>query len=568
MREGGGRMALIGIDLGTTNSLVCICRDGKTVLIPNSLGGFLTPSAVSVEEDGSICVGAVAKERLVSRPDASAASFKRYMGTDRVFFLGGQRFTPQELSSFVLRQLKEDAERFLGEEVTEAVISVPAYFNDNQRYATKQAGKLAGIRVERLVNEPSAAALAASRISGEEEGSYLVFDFGGGTLDVSIVDYFDNVIEIIAVSGDNQLGGDDFDELIARKFCEVHGMVYEDLDRRERASLLRLSEECKRKLTGQREAELVYGPEGKKLELTSVMLAKMAQDIFGRIGQVISSALNDSGRKIEEINEVVLVGGSAKMPVITFFLQTYLGKKPCVIGSPDEVVAVGAGIYAGIKERREEIKDLILTDICPFTLGTNVVNYSDTSHPVMSPLIERNSILPTSRTSLYTNSYDNQTHIAIGVYQGESYYCHENIELGKIEMDILPVPKGKARFEVNFTYDINGILEVEVTDLQQNKKLWKVFTSGGVRVSEEEMERRIQEMQEYKLMPPGGIRTLLVQARGERLFRQFTGWRREAAASVMQQFQKALREQQNDQEIIRLAGEVEVAFDKLEGIKR
>ncbi|MBD5550090.1 MAG: molecular chaperone HscC [Lachnospiraceae bacterium] len=561
-------MALIGIDLGTTNSLVCIYRDGKTVLIPNSLGEFLTPSAVSLEEDGSICVGAIAKERLVSRPEASVASFKRYMGTNRVFFLEGQSFTPQELSSFVLRQLKEDAERFLGEKVTEAVISVPAYFNDNQRYATKQAGKLAGIRVERLVNEPSAAALAASRISGKKEGSYLVFDFGGGTLDVSVVDYFDNVIEIIAVSGDNQLGGDDFDELIARKFCEVHDIVYEDMDMRERASLLRLSEECKRKLTGQKEAELVYGPEGKKFTLTIVMLAKMAQGIFDRIGQVISDALNDSSRTIEEIDEVVLVGGSAKMPVITFFLQTYLGKRPCVIGSPDEVVAAGAGIYAGIKERREEIKDLILTDICPFTLGTSVVNYSDRSHPVMSPLIERNSILPTSRTNLYTNAYDNQTHITIGVYQGESYYCHENIELGKIEMDILPMPEGKACFAVNFTYDINGILEVEVTDLGQNKKLWKVFTSGSVRVSEEELEQRTQEMQEYKLMPPGGIRTKLVQARGERLFRQFTGWRREVVASVMAQLQKGLAEKQNDQGIIKLVKEVEAAFDKLEGIER
>lgn len=561
-------MAIIGIDLGTTNSLACTCRGGKTVLIPNPFGEFLTPSVVSVEKDGSISVGAVAKERLVSHPDESAASFKRFMGTNRTFILGGKCFTPQELSSFVLRQLKEDAEHFLGEEVTEAVISVPAYFNDNQRYATKQAGKLAGIKVERLVNEPSAAALAASRISGEEEGSYLVFDFGGGTLDVSVVDYFDNVIEIIAVNGDNRLGGDDFDELIARKFCEVHGMVFEELDMQERASLLRLSEECKRKLTVQREAELVYGPEEKKMELSSVILAKMAQKIFDRIGQVISGALSDSGRTIEEIDEVVLVGGSAKMPVIAFFLQACLGKKPCVIGSPDEVVAAGAGIYAGIKERKEELKDLILTDICPFTLGTEVINYSDRSNPVMSPVIERNSILPTSRTNYYTTSYDNQTHIEVGIYQGESYYCRENIELGRIEMDIPPAPKGKTHIALNFTYDINGILEVEVADLNHNKKLWRVFTSGDVRVSEEELDRRMQEMQEYKLMPPGGIRTKLALARGERLFRQFMGRRREAVAAILQQFQNALAESRNDQEIIRLVKEVEAAFDKLEGIER
>ena len=205
-------MAIIGIDLGTTNSLVCVCQDGRVRLVPGPLGDVLTPSVVSVEENGEICIGAVAKERLITHPSDTAASFKRYMGTEKVFTLAGRSFTPQELSSFVLRQLKEDAERFLGEAVTEAVISVPAYFNDDQRYATREAGRLAGIYVERLINEPSAAALAASRISGQEEGSYLVFDLGGGTLDVSVVDYFENVIEIVAVSGDTHLGGNDFDE--------------------------------------------------------------------------------------------------------------------------------------------------------------------------------------------------------------------------------------------------------------------------------------------------------------------------------------------------------------------
>ena len=213
-------MAIIGIDLGTTNSLACVCREGKPVLIPNSLGGMLTPSVVSVDANGEICVGAVAKERMISHPEASAASFKRYMGTDKVFTLAGEQFTPQELSSFVLRQLKEDAERFLGEEVTEAVISVPAYFNDNQRYATKEAGKLAGIHVERLVNEPSAAALAASRISGEDEGSYLVFDLGGGTFDVSILELFQNILEVRAVAGDNYLGGEDFTEVLEKLFLQ------------------------------------------------------------------------------------------------------------------------------------------------------------------------------------------------------------------------------------------------------------------------------------------------------------------------------------------------------------
>ena len=556
-------MAIIGIDLGTTNSLACACREGKMVLIPNPLGQFLTPSAVSVEEDGSICVGAVAKERLVSHPEASAASFKRFMGTNHLFNLRGQNFTPQELSSFVLRQLKEDAERFLETEVTEAVISVPAYFNDNQRYATKQAGALAGIHVERLVNEPSAAALAASLISQKEEGSYLVFDFGGGTLDVSIVDYFENVIEIIAVSGDNHLGGDDFDELIAQNFCKTHHMEYNELSAKERAVLLRLAENCKRELTAQKQTALTYGPEGKTLELNNILLADMSQKIFSRINRVISGALSDSERTIEEIDEIILVGGSAKMPVISFYLQTCLGKKPCVIGSPDEIVATGAGIYAGIKERKEEIRDLVLTDICPFTLGTDIVNYSDRNNPIMSPVIERNTILPSSRTGFYTNSFDNQTHITVGIYQGESYYCLENIELGQIEMDIFPMPKGKACLELTFTYDINGILKVELTDRYQNIKKEKLLTAGGVRIPEEEVQRRAEELQDYKLIPPGGIRTKLVLARGERLFEQLLGEKRKAVASVMEQLQRALNSQ-NDQQLVKQMKEAEAVFDKLE----
>lgn len=556
-------MAIIGIDLGTTNSLVCVCREGKPVLIPNSLGETLTPSVVSVDENGEICVGAVAKERLISHPKATAASFKRYMGTNKVFTLAESSFTPQELSSFVLRQLKEDAERFLGEEVTEAVISVPAYFNDNQRYATKEAGRLAGIHVERLVNEPSAAALAASRISGEEEGSYLVFDFGGGTLDVSMVDYFDNVIEIIAVSGDNRLGGDDFDEVIARGFCAHHELNYDGLDPQKRASLLRLSEKCKRELTERDETELIWEAEDKRIPMTNLLLAGLGQGLLDRISQVVGTALRDSERSIEEIDEIVLVGGSSKMPVIALYLQSIFKRKPSVIASPDEVVAMGAGIYAGIKERKQDIKDLVLTDICPFTLGTNVVNYADSDNPIMSSVIERNSVLPCSKTRYYTNSYDNQRQITIGIYQGEAFYCNDNLELGAIDMDILPVKKGEACLEVCFSYDINGILEVEVKDHQTKQLKRKVLTSENLRLSEEELNRRLEELRTYKLMPCGGIRTKMVLARGERLYAQLLGARRQQVAMVMQQIQQAVGSG-NDQQIAKCLKEADEIFDRLE----
>ncbi|MCI8270321.1 MAG: molecular chaperone HscC [Lachnospiraceae bacterium] len=558
-------MAIIGIDLGTTNSLACICQDGKSIRIPNSLGQALTPSAVSIDDDGKILVGAVAKERLISHPSASAASFKRYMGTNKVFLLAGQSFTPQELSSFILRQLKEDAERFLGEKVTEAVISVPAYFNDHQRYATKEAGRLAGLHVERLVNEPSAAALAASQISGKEEGCYLVFDFGGGTLDVSVVDYFDNVIEIIAVSGDNHLGGDDFDAIIARRFCSLQQMDYNHLDPIQQASLLRLAEDCKKQLTSQSQAELVWEAGGKSIALTNIELARLCQGIFDRIRQVITNALRDSSRLMADIDEIVLVGGSSKMPVVSLYLQNFFQRKPCMIGSPDEIVAVGAGIYAGIKERRQDIRDLVLTDICPFTLGTNVVNHADANKPILSPLIERNSILPCSKTGHFTNVYDGQTHISVGIFQGEAYYCHDNIKLGSIEMDILPVPANHADIEVCFSYDINGILEVEVTDHQKKQVKKKVLTSDRFRMSDAELNERLEALQAYKLMPPGGIRTRLALARGERLFAQLLGPRRQQVADAIQQLQNAIRTQ-NDQQIINYLRITEKLFDHLEGL--
>ena len=558
-------MAIIGIDLGTTNSLVCAYKDGAARLIPNIFGKTLTPSVVSVAEDGSIYVGAVAKERLVTHPEAAVASFKRFMGTDKIFELSGRRFRPQELSSFILRQLKEDAERFLGEEVTEAVVSVPAYFNDNQRYATKEAGELAGLKVRRLINEPSAAALTASRLSGREEGSFLVFDFGGGTLDVSVVDYFDNVIEIIAVNGDNHLGGIDFDEKIARYFCEKHQIDYERLASGERASLLQYAEKCKRDLSVLKEVTHVFELNGeKKMTLDNALLAKLGQDLFDRMAFVIKRVLADSHRTMESVDDVILVGGSSKMPSVSFFLQTVFGRKPQIVASPDEIVATGAGIYAGIKERNEEIRDLVLTDICPFTLGISVINYADQSNSLMSPIIERNSILPSFRKKVYTNGIDYQAKMSIEVYQGEESFCRDNIYLGELPIYIKRKKKGTNRIEVCFTYDINGILLVEVTDLDIGEKRERVLTSGMPRIGAGEMGKRVEELKAYKLAPPGDARTKLVLERGERLFVQTLGESRKMVSEIMGRLHQAIGTQ-NDQRVINCIKEAEKLFDALEG---
>lgn len=558
-------MAIIGIDLGTTNSLVSVYQNGKIELIPNSLESFLTPSVVGIDDEGAICVGAVAKERLVTHPDKTAASFKRHMGTEKIIFLGDMRFTPQELSSFVLRQLKADAEKYLGEEVTEAVISVPAYFDDNQRYATKEAGLLAGLKVERLINEPSAAALSSRQEGDEEDETYLVFDFGGGTLDVSIVDCFENVVEIIAVSGDNHLGGNDFDLLIAQHFCTTHGLQYDYLEPQNQATLLRLAEKCKQELTDKSAAllQMTINEKEYALFLTNPDLVQIFYGMFERMSCVVNRALKDSGKTMKDIDEIVLVGGSSKMTVVAYYLKTQLKKEPVVIGSPDEVVAMGAGVFAGIKERKEEIKDLLLTDICPFTLGVNVVNYSNHSKPIMSPIIERNSILPTSKRGFYTNSYDGQEQISIGIYQGESYYCDENLNLGEIDMKVKSLPEGKVMLEVCFSYDINGLLEVEIMDHNKNESKRKVLLNQRVKMTQEEIEQRLENLNTYKMQPCGGMISRLVLARGERLFAELVGEKREKAGEMMRRLEERLGAA-NDQEALKISREAAEFFDGLE----
>lgn len=562
-----GIKMIIGIDLGTTNSLVCVYRNGKAEIIPNSLGENLTPSVVSMDEQGNLIVGAVAKERLVTHPELTAASFKRFMGTDKKINLGTKSFTPQELSSFVVRRLKEDAERCLGEEVHEAVVSVPAYFNDSQRAATREAGLLAGIKVERIVNEPSAAALACSMASGKDEQSYLVFDFGGGTLDVSIVDYFENVIEIVAVSGDNHLGGNDFDRKIAEYFCQSHNIDFDGLGSGQQATLLRLSERCKRELTEKEVTFLHFEIDGedKAVVFNNEILVQCCSGLFDRASAAIKNALRDSGYSAEDIDEVVLVGGSGKMPVVSYFLESLLGKKPVMPGSPDELVAQGAGIYAGIKDRNEEIKDVVLTDICPFTLGTSIINRNDYKRDIMSPVIERNTTLPASKSEYYTNVGERQKEVRIKIYQGESVYCDENLYLGEVHLDINAQHAYEANIEVTFSYDINGILVVDVLSKNNNNACQKVFTSKSIKLGERELEEKVKELQRYKTNPVGDERNNLLFARGERLYREITGTNRERVMMALQEFGAAIKSG-DKQAVKNMRKSLATFFDTLEDL--
>ncbi len=516
-------MAIIGIDLGTTNSLCCVWQYGKCVLIPNSLGDYLTPSVVSADENGDILVGKTAKERLISHPGHTASSFKQFMGTDKVYILGKKRFHPEDLSSMILRRLKEDAESFLGEAVTEAIISVPAYFNNNQRSMTKLAGELAGLKVERIINEPSAAAIAYQHATGND-GFYLVVDFGGGTLDISVVDIFENIVDIIAVAGDNHLGGDDIDNIIVDAFYELHPILDQKLSPNEKASVKKMAEQCKMNLTTSEQALMVYVYKGKRYELllTNQILLDLCAPILAKIKLVLRRALKDSSRSVNEIDAVIAVGGSGKMPIVQSFLMQLTGKAPLCSIDPDKAVALGVGIVTGIKTRDADIRDVVMTDICPFTLGTRVFNRFTNDKNEYSPIIERNTALPVSRERNYFTMHDLQTRVIIDIYQGESLSVVNNLLLGQLEVSIPPAKAGEIIISLRFSYDINGILEVDAT-CEQTGDTEHVLILTNKNLSSAEITKRRQELQELKTPPREQEENRYLLERGARIFEESTG---------------------------------------------
>lgn len=546
-------MAIIGIDLGTTNSLAAVWKDGACQLIPNASGAFLTPSAVSVDEDGSILVGRAAKDRLISHPERTAARFKRYMGTDRVFQLGEHRFTPEELSALILRSLKEDAEAYLGEAVTEAVISVPAYFAEPQRSATKRAGQLAGLRVERLVNEPTAAAMSAHIAEGEQDKVCLVFDFGGGTLDVSLVERFESVVSVTAVSGDNNLGGTDFDLMLARSFCQETGIDFDALSRQKQELLVQQAETCKMALTTQEPVFMAVEHEGRmvSLPLTNQWLIRACGPLFRRMKTPIRQVLSDAGMSMDELDELVMVGGSSHMPSVKSYVSRLLKREPAANSRPDTAIALGAGICAGMKARTDDLKEFVLTDVCPFTLGIAVVNRAYPNQLLMSPIIERNCVLPSSKEEIYYPAHKNQKDVCIQVYQGENMYCADNVFLGSINMEVKQQKAGNflghqageetgKPVRVRFTYDINGLLEVEVVN-EAGKRASLVLKNRDM--TEAEAQARLKELSVLKLHPRELERPRALIARAERLYAATTGGPRQYVFQVLNWYQSVLDRQ-------------------------
>ncbi len=531
-------MAIVGIDLGTTNSLVSVFKNGKIEQIPNSFGELLTPSVVSFDEDGTIYVGKIAKERKITHPDVTISSFKTFMGTTKKYDIYGKEYSPEELSSLVIRQLISDAEKYLGEKVEEAVISVPAYFNNKQRNATKNAGLLAGIKVERLINEPSAAA-AYYYVNSAQKQTFLVFDFGGGTLDISIVDAFENVIEVVAIVGDNHLGGDDIDRKIAEEICRQNEIDFNELSSADKEKVLKTAESCKFLLNSESEVIVKTNIEDREIEgkISKKRLIEISLDIFTKIKRLLNKILKDSGISPNEIDNILLVGGSSNMKVIQEYISYITRKNLLYDYKPDMLVALGAGMVAGIKERKQELQDIVMTDVCPFSLGINVINRANANATIFSPIIQRNTTLPISKVARYVTSADNQTDLRFGIYQGENYYCSDNLQIGEILVSVPKGPEGQEGADVRFTYDINGILEVEVKVVSTNEVKKLYIQSDDTSYTEEEMQKLMGELKELKKDYTKDEKVIYVLELGKRLYEENIGEIREIIGRELNSFE-------------------------------
>lgn len=565
-------MTIIGIDLGTTNSLVSCWINGESVIIPNALGNRLTPSVVSVDENGEIVVGEVAKERLITHPGKTASVFKRYMGTSKAFSLGTYRFLPEELSAFILKSLKADAEAYLGKEITEAVISVPAYFNDAQRRATKRAGQLAGLKVERLLSEPTAAAIAYGLHQQEPETKFLIFDLGGGTFDVSILELFDGIMEVKSVAGDNFLGGEDFTGLLASLFLSHHQMEQSELSGKVQMALWKQAELCKQALSTGRDCtmSLQFEDGVKEISIDRARFEQLAKPLLARLQKPVERALRDAAVKLGELDAIILVGGATRMPVIFSFTGKLFGRLPANSLHPDEAVAIGVGIQAAMKERHEDLEEIILTDVCPYTLGTSIsksLGNGRYESGIFDPIIERNTVVPVSRVRRYNTLIDNQTAIAVDTYQGESRLVENNILLGELTINVPPAPAGLQSIDVRYTYDINGILEVEVSSVETGEKKVAIIQEKETGLSLEEIAERFKELEAIKVHPRERLENRLLLARGERLYEESLAEQRQVIVDAMVRFEDKLKKQ-DMREIKQEAERLKQVLDQIEEFLR
>ncbi|WP_227319019.1 molecular chaperone HscC [Cedecea davisae] len=541
----GNNSPIIGIDLGTSNSTVSWFSEGAVRLITGSGEGRLTPSVVGLDDEGQLLIGEAAKNRLVSHPHLTVASFKRYMGTEKIFTLGDKSFRAEELSALVLRKLKTDAEVALGCVITRAAITVPAYFNDAQRKAVKAAGLMAGLEVERLLNEPTAAALAYG-LADSREQKFLVFDLGGGTFDVSIVDMFEGVIEVRASSGDAWLGGDDFTEALRQWMLSRHPQL--TLDNPElAASLTRQAESLKQQLSGQDSAcvSLTYGGEEYRWELNEATFQECCSGLLSRLKKPVVQALQDAQFDASQLDSVILVGGATRMPLVRQLVTRMFGRFPRNELNPDEVVALGAGVQAGLIAEDRALDDVVLTDVMPYSLGIEVArrNGDRIEEGFFSPLIERNAFVPVSVMQSFSTVNDNQRQIDIEVYQGESRKVSDNLLLDSMSVKVPARKAGEVSVDVRFTYTLDGILEVECKVSGEQTASTMIIEKAPGTLSPEEIALRLKQLDALKQHPRDLPENRQLAAEAAKRYEQTLGDRRQIIDHYATQFEQALERQ-------------------------
>ena len=490
---------IIGIDLGTTNSCVAVMEGGQPTVIANAEGSRTTPSVVAFTKDGERLVGQVAKRQAVTNPDRTVISIKREMGTAYKVDIDGKQYTPQDISAMVLSKMKETAESYLGEKVTQAVITVPAYFNDSQRQATKDAGRIAGLEVLRIINEPTAASLAYG-LDKEENQKILVYDLGGGTFDVSILDIGDGVFEVLSTNGNTRLGGDDFDQrvidYVAEQFKKENGIDLKS-DKIAAQRLKEAAEKAKIELSGTTTANInlpfitadATGPKHLDVTLTRAKFDEITADLVDATIEPLRKALKDAGLTVEQLNKVILVGGSTRIPAVQAAVQRVTGKEPFKGINPDECVAIGAAIQGGVLGG--EVKDVLLLDVTPLSLGL------ETEGHIFTRLIDRNTTIPTSKSQVFSTAADGQTTVEIHVLQGERQMAYDNKTLGRFQLTgIAPAPRGVPQIEVTFSIDNNGIVNVSAKDKATNNEQ-KITITASTNLSEEEINQRVKEAEQF-----------------------------------------------------------------------
>ncbi|MGB0853189.1 MAG: Hsp70 family protein [Pikeienuella sp.] len=541
-------MNYLGIDLGTTNTLVAVIDDnGDPVVLPNGLGEALTPSVVGLSDDKTVLVGKSAQRRLVRFPAQTIARFKRAMGTEKEFRLGKATYSATDLSAILLRQIREDVESQIEGPLAGVVISVPAYFNSVQRKATLLAGELAGFKVSRLINEPTAAALAYGVHDRDGESTFIVLDLGGGTFDVSILEMFDGVMEVRASAGDAMLGGEDFTLAIAKRFANQLNTPWADCSPTVRETLTALAETAKRQITSDQYADVSAEIDGKvqQFTLTEMQFEEEVSDLSMRLRRPIERCLYDAGLKVADLDRVVLVGGATRMRFIRGLAARIFQRLPERALDPDTVVALGAAVQAALSENDAALDDMVMTDVSPFSLGIASNHHGATGviQDAFAPIIERNTVLPASRVQHFFSSADKQTEILVRVYQGESPMAVENTPLGELKVRIPPAPKGQESIAVRFSYDVSGLLQVEVTVVSTQKTFEMLIEGGASGMSASEKAKRIKALEAYKVHPKDDQRNQAVTEALKHLYAMLLGPDRVMVTDLIAEFDGVLATQ-------------------------